>query len=81
MYYQKIGTRGSSRIYDIHDLPEDTSQLNSYFSLSPVDRFCFGKEGTHDKDLEMMEMPGSALQQLGLWQLVLGCKVRENEAT
>eukprot|EP00554_Chaetoceros_debilis_P001077 CAMPEP_0194088092 /NCGR_PEP_ID=MMETSP0149-20130528/27770_1 /TAXON_ID=122233 /ORGANISM="Chaetoceros debilis, Strain MM31A-1" /LENGTH=534 /DNA_ID=CAMNT_0038771671 /DNA_START=42 /DNA_END=1646 /DNA_ORIENTATION=+ len=28
-----------------------------------------------------MEIPGSALQQLALWQLVLGYKLRENEAT
>ena len=28
-----------------------------------------------------MEIPGSALQQLALWQLVLGYKLREEEAT
>ncbi len=28
-----------------------------------------------------MEIPGSALQQLALWQLVLGYKLRESEAT
>ncbi len=39
-----------------------------------------GKERTNDKELEM-EIPGSALQQLALWQLVLGYKLRENEAT
>eukprot|EP00560_Eucampia_antarctica_P008357 CAMPEP_0197825736 /NCGR_PEP_ID=MMETSP1437-20131217/2771_1 /TAXON_ID=49252 ORGANISM="Eucampia antarctica, Strain CCMP1452" /NCGR_SAMPLE_ID=MMETSP1437 /ASSEMBLY_ACC=CAM_ASM_001096 /LENGTH=542 /DNA_ID=CAMNT_0043425869 /DNA_START=11 /DNA_END=1639 /DNA_ORIENTATION=+ len=33
-----------------------------------------------DKDAEM-EIPGSALQQLALWQLVLGYKLREEEAT
>jgi hypothetical protein len=32
------------------------------------------------KQLEM-EIPGSALQQLALWQLVLGYKLRESEAT
>jgi hypothetical protein len=39
-----------------------------------------GKGRTHDKDLEM-EIPSSALQQLALWQLVLGYKLREAEAT
>jgi len=33
-----------------------------------------------DKDKEM-EIPGSALQQLALWQLVVGYKLREAEAT
>lgn len=28
-----------------------------------------------------LEIPGSALQQLALWQLVLGYKLREAEAT
>lgn len=28
-----------------------------------------------------MELPGSALQQLALWQLVIGYRLRENEAT
>jgi hypothetical protein len=27
-----------------------------------------------------MEIPGSALQQLALWQLVLGYRLREEEA-
>lgn len=39
-----------------------------------------GKGRKNDKDLEM-EIPGSALQQLALWQLVLGYKLRESEAT
>mmetsp|Transcript_23682 Transcript_23682/g.35223 ORF Transcript_23682/g.35223 Transcript_23682/m.35223 type:complete len:536 (-) Transcript_23682:174-1781(-) len=39
-----------------------------------------GKERKNDKELEM-EIPGSALQQLALWQLVLGYKLREAEAT
>ncbi len=39
-----------------------------------------GKGRKSDKELEM-ELPGSALQQLALWQLVLGYKVREAEAT
>jgi hypothetical protein len=33
-----------------------------------------------DENAEM-EIPGSALQQLALWQLVLGYKLREAEAT
>jgi hypothetical protein len=28
-----------------------------------------------------MELPGSALQQLALWQLVIGYRLRETEAT
>jgi hypothetical protein len=28
-----------------------------------------------------MEIPGSALQQLALWQLVLGYRLREEEAS
>jgi len=28
-----------------------------------------------------MEIPGAALQQLALWQLVVGYKLREAEAT
>lgn len=39
-----------------------------------------GKGRKDDKDLEM-EIPSSALQQLALWQLVLGYKLREAEAT
>ena len=39
-----------------------------------------GKGRSNDKDLEM-EIPSSALQQLALWQLVLGYKLREAEAT
>mmetsp|Transcript_26793 Transcript_26793/g.39686 ORF Transcript_26793/g.39686 Transcript_26793/m.39686 type:complete len:516 (+) Transcript_26793:107-1654(+) len=38
------------------------------------------KKVPNQKQLEM-EIPGSALQQLALWQLVLGYKLRENEAT
>ena len=38
-----------------------------------------GKSRKTDKQLEM-EIPGSALQQLALWQLVLGYKLREAEA-
>ena len=37
------------------------------------------KQKTADPDNEM-ELPGSALQQLALWQLVLGYRLRENEA-
>jgi hypothetical protein len=33
-----------------------------------------------DKKKEM-ELPGSALQQLALWQLVIGYRLRETEAT
>lgn len=33
-----------------------------------------------DKD-KNMELPGSALQQLALWQLVNGYRLRETEAT
>eukprot|EP00559_Dactyliosolen_fragilissimus_P008881 CAMPEP_0184858614 /NCGR_PEP_ID=MMETSP0580-20130426/3684_1 /TAXON_ID=1118495 /ORGANISM="Dactyliosolen fragilissimus" /LENGTH=582 /DNA_ID=CAMNT_0027354853 /DNA_START=278 /DNA_END=2026 /DNA_ORIENTATION=- len=39
-----------------------------------------GKLRQSDDQLEM-EIPGSALQQLALWQLVLGYKLREAEAT
>jgi len=39
-----------------------------------------GKGRKNNKELEM-EIPGSALQQLALWQLVLGYKLREAEAT
>eukprot|EP00557_Chaetoceros_sp_GSL56_P010413 CAMPEP_0176480050 /NCGR_PEP_ID=MMETSP0200_2-20121128/2070_1 /TAXON_ID=947934 /ORGANISM="Chaetoceros sp., Strain GSL56" /LENGTH=498 /DNA_ID=CAMNT_0017876143 /DNA_START=294 /DNA_END=1790 /DNA_ORIENTATION=+ len=39
-----------------------------------------GKERKSNQQLEM-EIPGSALQQLALWQLVLGYKLREAEAT
>jgi hypothetical protein len=39
-----------------------------------------GKDRKDDKELEM-EIPGAALQQLALWQLVLGYKLREAEAT
>lgn len=39
-----------------------------------------GKQRKSDEQLEM-EIPGSALQQLALWQLVLGYKLREAEAT
>ena len=37
------------------------------------------KQKMADPDDEM-ELPGSALQQLALWQLVLGYRLRENEA-
>jgi len=40
------------------------------------------KELTNAQKAQMeMEIPGSALQQLALWQLVLGYKLREQEAT
>ncbi|KAL7532426.1 hypothetical protein ACHAXR_007060 [Thalassiosira sp. AJA248-18] len=39
-----------------------------------------GGGGTTDKKKEM-ELPGSALQQLALWQLVIGYRLRETEAT
>lgn len=40
------------------------------------------KNGKASKAAEMeMELPGSALQQLALWQLVLGYRLREAEAT
>ncbi len=39
-----------------------------------------GKGRKNDRELEM-EIPGAALQQLALWQLVLGYKLREAEAT
>lgn len=38
-----------------------------------------GKKKKMDPDQEM-ELPGAALQQLALWQLVLGYRLRENEA-
>jgi len=39
-----------------------------------------GSKKAMDKDKEM-ELPGSALQQLALWQLVIGYRLRETEAT
>lgn len=39
-----------------------------------------GNATTMDKKKEM-ELPGSALQQLALWQLVIGYRLRETEAT
>ena len=51
-----------------------------------VDFVLDGNSGNQGKDkppvneLEM-EIPGSALQHLALWQLVLGYKLREAEAT
>lgn len=40
------------------------------------------RKGMQDKDKDYeMQIPGSALQQLALWQLVLGYKLREEEAT
>ena len=38
------------------------------------------KKRAIDKKKEM-ELPGSALQQLALWQLVIGYRLRETEAT
>ena len=40
-----------------------------------------GKKAPRDKMEVEMELPGSALQQLALWQLVLGYRLREAEAT
>merc|ERR1712127_731064 len=39
-----------------------------------------GKSGKQKNDDEF-QLPGSALQQLALWQLVLGYRLREAEAT
>ena len=39
-----------------------------------------GNKKAMDKKKEM-ELPGSALQQLALWQLVIGYRLRETEAT
>jgi Protein of unknown function (DUF760) len=39
-----------------------------------------GKGKNVPKDKMEMEIPGSALQQLALWQLVLGYRLREAEA-
>ena len=42
-----------------------------------------GPKGLSDEEKAEMEMeiPGSALQQLALWQLVLGYRLREEEAS
>jgi hypothetical protein len=40
-----------------------------------------GKFKDVDRSQIEMEIPSSALQQLALWQLVLGYKLREAEAT
>jgi hypothetical protein len=40
-----------------------------------------GRKNQVPRDKMEMELPGSALQQLALWQLVLGYKLREAEAT
>lgn len=41
-----------------------------------------GKKGSREENIKKeMEIPGSALQQLALWQLVLGYQLREAEAT
>ena len=40
-----------------------------------------GRKNQIPRDKMEMELPGSALQQLALWQLVLGYKLREAEAT
>ncbi|KAL3827581.1 hypothetical protein ACHAXA_002078 [Cyclostephanos tholiformis] len=40
----------------------------------------YAKKRAMDKKKEM-ELPGSALQQLALWQLVIGYRLRETEAT
>jgi hypothetical protein len=39
------------------------------------------KKSKEERDKLEMELPGSALQQLALWQLVLGYRLREMEAT
>jgi hypothetical protein len=47
-----------------------------------VDFVITGKKKNLPKKEEMeMQIPGSALQQLALWQLVLGYRIREAEAT
>lgn len=52
-----------------------SSSSSSSLSSSVMDR---EKEEKYKKE---MELPGSALQQLALWQLILGYRLREAEAT
>ena len=55
----------------------DTMKMLINFVLEGGDS---GKGKDVPKDKMEMEIPGSALQQLALWQLVLGYKLREAEA-
>ena len=56
----------------------DTMKLLVDFVLEGGPNKRVGKKLDLSKD---MELPGSALQQLALWQLVLGYRLREAEAT
>jgi hypothetical protein len=52
------------------------------FVLEGGDNGKVKKKLSNEEKAQMeMEIPGSALQQLALWQLVLGYKLREEEAT
>jgi EF-hand domain pair/Protein of unknown function (DUF760) len=75
----------ASRQGDVKALTEGiSSEIVDTMKLL-VDFVLEGGEGAKGKNLpknEMeIELPGSALQQLALWQLVLGYKLREAEAT
>lgn len=79
----------ASRQGDVKSLTEgispeivDTMKRLVHFVLEGGDS-AKAKKGLTDEDKAKMEMeiPGSALQQLALWQLVLGYRLREEEAT
>ena len=85
-----VGSSGSIASY-IASLQGDVKSLTEGISPEVVESMKMliefvleggegGSKKAMDKDKEM-ELPGSALQQLALWQLVIGYRLRETEAT
>ena len=84
------GSSGDIATY-VASLQGDVKSLTQGISPEVVDSMKmlinFVLEGTPGGDAtaadkkKEMELPGSALQQLALWQLVIGYRLRETEAT
>ncbi len=85
--YGGIANYIASRRGDVKALTEgispevvETMKMLVDFVLEGGDGNKKGKLAKEKAEMEM-ELPGSALQQLALWQLVLGYRLREAEAT
>ena len=82
--FESIAGYISSRQGDVESLTEGISPEIVQTMKMLVDFVLEGGESSKGKNISkeevQMEIPGSALQQLALWQLILGYRLREAEA-
>lgn len=82
--YGSITTYIASRQGDVKSLTEGISSEIVETMKMLVDYVLEGGENAKSKNVRKeeieLEIPGSALQQLALWQLILGYRLRESEA-